>query len=435
MPWHYVKDNQPQGPIPDQLLESWLLSGRLRPDCLIWKEGMAAWKPACDVFELPASLTTPVTPPPIPAPRAEASTEAPFPRWRKAEPPPSLKLRFTGTWKGYYFTWITGVVLTVLTLGLYAPWAKVRNKRYLYAHTRLGDDGFAYTADPRRILIGNLIVAGLFVAWMLSHLIYLWLPFVLIGVGLLFLPWIISRSLRFNARATTWRGLRFGFTGGTWGCLRAFLLLPVASLGVFWPVAARARRRWLVTGHHYGDTPFNYDTSLVELYGIYLKSLLFFAPVGLCYLGLLVRAHIAHQSHLAADGLVYLPSWLNNIAVVGPEILPFMVPVALGGLDFLSARLFTAHWNGTTLGQHTFHAYMAPWDVFKLRLVHTAALTFSLGLLWPWVKIHNHIFKLDCLDFAPAADLGDLTATRSDSSGTSALGDSASDFLDLDIGL
>lgn len=431
MPWYYVRDNQTQGPLSDQQLESLLFSGELLPDCLIWKEGMPAWKAAGEIFDLPPRATGA---PPPPAPREEQSTHA-APRWQAAEPAPPLKLRFTGTWQGYYRIWFTGLVLTVLTLGLYAPWAKVRKKRYLYAHTRLGEDGFAYTADPRRILVGNLIIAGLFVVWMLSHLLYLWLPFVLIGVGVLLLPWIISRALRFNARATTWRGLRFGFTGNMWGCLRVFFLLPVACLGVFWPAAARARRAWMVNGHHYGGTPFAYETSLAELYGIYLRSLVFFLPAGLSYLGVLVRAHIEQQAHLSPDGIVYLPYWLLNIARVGPEILPFTLPLALGGLDFLSARLFTTHWNGTTLGRHTFQAYMAPWDVFKLRLLHYAALTASLGLLWPWVKIHNHTFKLECIDFAPASDLGDLTAASSATPNATALGDAATDFLDLEIGL
>jgi uncharacterized membrane protein YjgN (DUF898 family) len=119
---------------------------------------------------------------------------------------------------------------------------------------------------------------------------------------------------------------------------------------------------------------------------------------------------------------------------VGPESLPFTLPVALGGIDFLRARLFTCHWHNTTLGNHSFQAYMAPWDVFKLRLLHYTALLISFGLLWPWVKIHNYRYTLESIDLATLSSLDDLTSTASTQhSGT--VGDSVTDFLDIEIGL
>jgi uncharacterized membrane protein YjgN (DUF898 family) len=249
-------------------------------------------------------------------------------------------------------------------------------------------------------------------------------------VGALALPWIVAQSIGFNARATVWRGLHFGFDGRSGGALRVFLLLPLASLGVFWPFAARSQRGWLVNNHRYGSTRFSYDTSVSELYGIYFRSLIFFLPAGLSYLGVLLRRYIELKG-----GEVEMPLWLVNIVVVGPEIWPFTLLLALGGIDFLRARLFTFHWNGTAIGGHAINAYMAPWDVFRLRLLNAAAMTFSLGLLWPWMQVHNRIFMLSCLDFAPASSLGDLTAGDRSRDRTDALADSVSDFFNLDIGL
>ena len=134
------------------------------------------------------------------------------------------------------------------------------------------------------------------------------------------------------------------------------------------------------------------------------------------------------------EDFVGIPWWLGNVAIVGPEILPFTLPLALGGLDFIRARLFTSHWNGTTLGKHGFRAYMAPWDVFKLRLLHYAATICSFGLLWPWVKVHNHRFLLESIDLATCSNLDDLkSASLVKHNGT--VGDSVTDFLDIEIGL
>ena len=37
-------------------------------------------------------------------------------------------LRFTGSGSEYFKIWIVNVLLTIITLGMYYPWAKVRNR-------------------------------------------------------------------------------------------------------------------------------------------------------------------------------------------------------------------------------------------------------------------------------------------------------------------
>ncbi len=52
--------------------------------------------------------------------------------------------------------------LTLLTLGAYSAWAKVRKKHYFYAHTTLDSTPFQYLGQPLPILKGRIIAAVLF---------------------------------------------------------------------------------------------------------------------------------------------------------------------------------------------------------------------------------------------------------------------------------
>ena len=67
------------------------------------------------------------------------------------EPTP---VRFTGNTGEYFRIWIVNIALTIVTLGVYSPWAKVRKFRYFYGNTSLADGRFDYHAKPKAILIG-----------------------------------------------------------------------------------------------------------------------------------------------------------------------------------------------------------------------------------------------------------------------------------------
>lgn len=47
--WHYSKEGQQHGPVSASVLKNLVKSGDLLPTDLIWKEGMAEWKPASNV--------------------------------------------------------------------------------------------------------------------------------------------------------------------------------------------------------------------------------------------------------------------------------------------------------------------------------------------------------------------------------------------------
>jgi uncharacterized membrane protein YjgN (DUF898 family) len=66
------------------------------------------------------------------------------------------QLRFTGSGAEYFGIWIVNLVLTIVTVGIYSAWAKVRRLQYFYRHTELAASSFdslvrAFEVSPVRI--------------------------------------------------------------------------------------------------------------------------------------------------------------------------------------------------------------------------------------------------------------------------------------------
>lgn len=59
MEWHYAKNGKQEGPVDTATLQSKLQTGELAPTDLVWKEGMAEWKPAGEVPELTVAAPSP----------------------------------------------------------------------------------------------------------------------------------------------------------------------------------------------------------------------------------------------------------------------------------------------------------------------------------------------------------------------------------------
>ncbi len=108
----------------------------------------------------------------------------------------TLQFSFNGSGGEYFKIWITNVFLTILTLGIYSAWAKVRRNRYFYGNTHLANTGFDYLAKPKNILKGRLLAFGVFVIYsvLVNFMPVLELPFAI--VFLVLLPWLVVMSMR-----------------------------------------------------------------------------------------------------------------------------------------------------------------------------------------------------------------------------------------------
>lgn len=135
-------------------------------------------------------------------------------------------LKFQGEGSEYFKIWIVNVMLTIITLGLYYPWAKVRMKRYFYANTTLEGRSFEYHATGEQLFKGYLIAMVLFIVYAVISQVSPVGGLVVLGVLFLAIPWVVWRSMKFNMLMTSFSNVRFSFHGGLKAAYINFFLYP-----------------------------------------------------------------------------------------------------------------------------------------------------------------------------------------------------------------
>src|SRR5262245_60263374 len=144
--------------------------------------------------------------------------------------PHRLAMRFGGSGSEYFRIWIVNLLLTVLTLGLYYPFAKVRRLRYFYGNTTLAGDEFDFHGNPWRMLRGFVLMAALGGAYALASRSSPWAALVALLLMAGIWPALFRASQQFRLANTSWRGLRFQFHGSTTGAYRALIPAQIALL-------------------------------------------------------------------------------------------------------------------------------------------------------------------------------------------------------------
>jgi uncharacterized membrane protein YjgN (DUF898 family) len=348
---------------------------------------------------------------------------------------PALFLEFTGEAGEYFRIWIVNVCLTLVTLGLYAPWAKVRTKRYFYGSTRLAGAAFDYTANPVAILKGRLIAAAIVLVFALvSH--FLPIAQALFAFAfILALPWLIVRTQRFNALNSLHRNIRFDFRATYGEALVNFVLLPILiplSLGLAYPWIVRRQKKFLADHAAYGAQSFLLEATTKDFWIIFFKLGLF-VIVGIVA-GIILISATGKFFIFGLDGPPQPDTLATDmIRLVILLYLPLLALMFSAGV-YVNTALSNLIWNHIRLGAIRFQSNLAFSKMLGLYLSNLLAIVFSLGLLIPWAKIRMARYRLECLGLCcRESDLNAFAAGQSRQ--VSAFGEELSDLLDVDIGL
>ena len=135
--------------------------------------------------------------------------------------------QFQGKGSEYFKIWVTNIFFTIITLGLYYPWAKVKSQRYFYGNTALSDRRFDYHATGKQLFRSYLVALTLLILYnVLSHFIPLASALMGFIIAALF-PWILWKSMQFRMQMTSFSQVRFAFKANLRSAYFNFLALPI----------------------------------------------------------------------------------------------------------------------------------------------------------------------------------------------------------------
>jgi uncharacterized membrane protein YjgN (DUF898 family) len=336
-------------------------------------------------------------------------------------------LTFTGKSGEYFKIWVVNVFLTILTIGIYSAWAKVRKKRYFYRSTFLLDSSFDYLAEPKKILKGRLIVFGTLILIIVAGYFYPFLLLILAIPAILLFPWLVVKALNFKARNSSYRNIRFDFLG-TYGeavkVLILQMLITILTLGFGYPYQRYRRTKFVFDNGIFGKTPFR--LKLKNSGGFY--SVYLWQPIGV---GILVG--LANVAILAIGG-AFLPAAAYPMF---ESFISFLASLAI--IAFLRAAGTNLVWSNVVLGSYPpgvsvyFGSTLSAPKMIWIYLSNALAIVFSLGLLVPWASVRTVRYRLSNLNVSISGGLDSFVASEQEK--VEAVGEEITDFFDFDLGL
>lgn len=303
---------------------------------------------------------------------------------------------FEGQGGEVFGIWIVNMLLTVVTLGIYHFWAKVRMRRYIWAHSGLGDDRFAFHGTPQELFLGWLkgapllvfILYGPTIAQLAGVSVFAAQMIALAAFGLALLLWPIAEvgAHRYRLTRSSWRGIRFAFDGSAWRYLGIYLLnwpLWLFTLGLWTPFFNAYKRRFLIGHMSFGNSLFRCEARGRELFWRYALNWILFIPT----LGMYGFWYRAYRERY--------------------------------------------YWSRTTFRGARFRCTVTGGQLFEIYGVGALLVLMSLGLAWPWV--HARRLKVWLESIHVDGNL-DLESVRQRAQDDTAVGEGFADFLGLDMG-
>ena len=199
----------------------------------------------------------------------------------------STHFSFTGKGAEYFAIEIVNLLLTVLTLGLYYPWAKAKSMQYLYRKTELAGTPFVFHGTGKEMFIGFIKGFAIFVL-LYGTLIYgifskdpgtilITLAVFMLGFVAL-VPVALHGMMRYRTSRTSWRGIHLGYRGELSDMISTYLLgtvLTIMTLGIYSSWFIVKLRKQMIDNVRFGNVRLRYVGDGADLFLINLKGYLF----------------------------------------------------------------------------------------------------------------------------------------------------------------
>lgn len=393
----------------------------------------------------------------------------------------AYRLNFSGRGGEYFRVWIVNVLLSIVTLGLYTPWARQRTARYFYDHTMVAGSPLEFTAPLRKMVFGFLIFALLYVAFKIASetgqdtAVAL---FILAAAVLA--PYFWGSAMRFRLASTRWRGLQLHFAASwkevylaSWPLFVMAALWVAITFGfdlvapsaldfasdnesdVFAELPAMNAAAWglVAVGVVLSvlciiRIEFNYKSLLVLRGGIGNQGGRWkpvygnFVRIWLATLGVLL-AGAALAAALAVGVVLVAQMALGTSKGLGAMFVVLMLLAGLAGVlglivataparAYREARMFQLIWSNVGLSQIArFKCQLRPWAYVRLRMKNLLLTGLTLGLYRPFARTSEYAMKLDSVTLHVKGGLDQLVGQLGRQQ--DALGDVLADAVGLGI--
>lgn len=333
---------------------------------------------------------------------------------------------------------LINLLLTIITLGIYLPWAFVKSRRYIYENTELNGVRFGYNASGSVffvswLLIGVLLIIGSFICSMISPALSS-LPVLVLAIVM---PLLAVQGLRYQALMTTLNNVRFGFNCGRGQAMWVMLILPLLlgigaaliitvcisilptpetlsgiythvtvlillvllAMGVVNGIVYAKWMQLLGNNASFGLHRFSVTVSVRRSIVINIVSMLIMIPfifvIG-SLMGSLLMALMAGAASGGIDPQTSIDLMDQYQGQIGASYLLYFAAILLMSVFAMSAlrNLFI---NGLRLEDKlTFRSTITFVGLLMQVLVLSFASIFTLGLAYPWAKMRMMRYLASC---------------------------------------
>lgn len=370
-------------------------------------------------------------------------------------------IHFTGSGSEYFRIWIVNTLLILVTLGLYLPWAKARKLRYFYGNTLVDGDPLDFLGDPKKMFRG-MMIAGLFFGLYSKALDLSLVAWTVATLALLAVwPALFRASMQFRLANTSWRGLRFRFTGDLsgsylsvglalalflvpFGLIRWFLIpdapkaMPnvqaigmayVATLGllvVFMPYLFWRIKHYQHSHYSFGSEQAELRIGAKSIYAVIAKTVGLMIVVGVVMSvisGVLTFSMIQSQGKARLAGLMFFQ------VVLGIVLFNVLIKC------YWTVAVQNLIWSRTGNPRFRFISRLSFKSYFRLQLRNYALIVVTLGLYWPFAVVASKRLLLESMTLRTRGLSLDALSSQAAQGHADAAGDAAVDLFGMDVGL
>lgn len=273
-------------------------------------------------------------------------------------------------------------------------------------------------------------------------------------------PALIRASLQFRLANTSWRGLRFQFTGTLPGIYKVFgkpmlgmvilgavagalmatkntfgIILGVITLfGIYalLPYAYYCLKRYQHEHYAYAQLQTEFRATFGEVFKVFLKT----AGVGLGMLviGGVLASLLASATLLGAVGSGAGGSSSTAIMRALPILIVLGLLLQFVPLPYFQSRMQNLLWTQTGSRLVRFKSELQFLPLFKQTVLNWVLIIVTLGLYWPFAQIALMRLKLQAISVHMRVN-PDTLVSQARPAGSTGVGDAAVDLAGIDLGL